>query len=644
MDRELVLDALPAPGEPLQYSLDENNKSLLDASIAERIERQKSRLTRRQYKKLSRRRNKLMRVLIDGNYNALIVARWTTYQDYEQAKYKHHNGDNTRLLKMTLLSLQAEGQRITKELAPLLPVVKEFEEIDAQLKNHNELIAWETEDAQNFEAFKKEAKTWEAQLISAFKQSPRLHHRGQDRDGKEFIDVPKIEEIVVKDDRVLYRIKTTGQTVFEKFLGRWHSALPYGVDVSALVSEETLQNLSVSCNRIVTVERSKRGTNLFYVISRLDSPDGIPDKVLYQKIIDWYPINDHSKTPWACGVTNDRKIEWYNFEDNPHVLIAGATQGGKSNHVNQMIATLVTMNTPAELRVLLVDLKGGIEFTHWRGLQHQLKPMLTSPSKVLDGLQWLRELMERRLTAFESVKAKNLTSYNEKAKIPLPRIICIVDEMATLIGLGDLTKDLHTELRVLSAQGRAVGINLVLCTQHSSVDVLPGWVKTNMGLRISAKMPSHQASMVILDSVSASLLPNIPGRMVFSSGRFEVVAQSPYISDDQIAGALIQANKFPRPDNTEFIHALPPPVVALDDQIMTIALEELEGRLGRNDIHARLENYPYGRDKFGDYLNTFRDGIIENGITYQGVKYVIKRLKKSYILTPEETQDDDIAS
>ena len=276
------------------------------------------------------------------------------------------------------------------------------------------------------------------------------------------------------------------------------------------------------------------------------------------------------------------------------MLIAGATQGGKSNHVNQMIATMVTMNTPQELRLLLVDLKGGIEFTHWKGLQHQLRPMLTSPTAVLEGLQWLRSIMETRLDAFEGMKAKNLTSYNEKVEQQLPRIVCLIDEMATLIGLGDLTKDLHTELRVLSAQGRAVGINLVLCTQHSSVDVLPGWVKTNMGLRISAKMPSHQASMVILDSITASTLPDVPGRMVFSSGRFEVVAQSPFISDEQIESSIKVANAFKNPDNTEFISVLPKPKPVKPEfgrqQILTMCVDDFNCHLSAIKVHDVVGN------------------------------------------------------
>lgn len=645
MSTELTLDSLPLPGEPLKPQVDEDNQKVLETEVQERIKRQQSRLSRRERWQLKRQWKHLQKQLNRAGYNQLIIKRWKCWQLYQEVVHKLKDDTRDKKLYRKYLYLKKLGNQLNQKIASLSHLSHEFDIVNDKLKAHDELIKWEIEDRENFEAFKREARTWEEQLKSAFRQSPRLHHTGTDSKGNRFIEIPVIQEIIVKDDRVMYLIKTTGQNMMEKLFGRWHSALPYGVDVASLISDETLHNLSTACNRVVTVERSKRGTNLFYVISRLDAPDGIPKKVLYQKVIDWYPVVDHHKTPWCCGVTNDRQTEWYNFEDNPHVLIAGATQGGKSNHVNQMIATMVTMNTPDELRLLLVDLKGGIEFTHWRGLQHQLKEMLTDPNSVLEGLQWLRSIMENRLEAFEHIKAKNLMSYNEKAQVKLPRIVCIVDEMATLIGLGDLTKELHTELRVLSSQGRAVGIHLLLCTQHSSVDVLPGWVKTNMGLRISAKMPSHQASMVILDSVSAANLPDVPGRMVFSLGRKEIIAQSPFISDDQIASAIRTANKFNKPDDTEFtsVLRLPEPVKPkfTREDVLDYALD-MNGKLSAGRIHDIVGNEVMPLRGIRVLVNGIIDELENGTIEYQGIEYTMKRDRRSYILVPiEQPKEQD---
>lgn len=653
MKPELTLDALPSPGEPLTPHTDENNQKLLETDVQERIRRQQARLTRWQRYKLNRRWNKLGRKLNRLGYNDLIEDRWECYQKYQELKHKIHETQDKGLLP-EYHEVKDRGKELTQQLAKMADIVKEFDDVNSKLKAHDELIQWEREDRENFKAFLREARTWEQQLISAFKQSPRLHHRGTDSNGNYYTDIPIIREIVVKDDRVMYHIKTTSQSLIDRLFGRWHSALPYGVDVSAMISDETLQNLSTACNRVITVERSKRGTNLYYVISRLDSPDGIPNKLLYQKAIDWYPQIDHSKTPWCVGVTDNRIIEWLNFEDNPHVLIAGSTYGGKSNHINQMIATITTMNSPQEARVLLIDLKGGIEFTHWKGLQHQLRPMLTTETEALEGFQWLHSIMKIRLDAFESISAKNLTSYNKKAKQKLPRIICFVDEMATFVGLGDLTKDLQTELRVLSAQGRAVGIHLVLCTQHSSVDVLPGWIKTNMGVRASGKMPTHTASEVILGTTTASTLPNIPGRMVFRVGSTETIAQSPFISDEQIVQSIKVANAFKKPDNTEFISVLPKPEPAKPeftrDDVLRFALE-MNGKLSANRIHDIVGNDVITLRKLRVLVHSIIDDLETGGtIKYEDIEYRMERDGRAYILvameqmTEQKTTEDLVAS
>jgi hypothetical protein len=633
--KPIELDDIPAPGEPLQPKIHEHNQQLLEEEIAERKERLKAKLGWWELRKTERQYNNLRAKLNQANYSA-IYKRWLeTKNRLLSLGYRKENeadpSQRERLQRKINLGSKLEAG-LDKQLQDLLPLASEFEMVWLKLSAHRRAVAWEKEDAENEAAFRREAVTWEHQIIGIFKQSARLHHAGVDSKGKKFIKVPQIERTIFLADRVLYQIKTTRQTPFQKLLGRWSSALPYNVDISALTCEDTLLNMSAACNRLVTVERAKIGTNLYYSISRLDAADGIPKRYPYHKIKDWYPTEEHSKTPWAAGVTENRKVQFYNFEDHPHVLIAGTTLSGKSNHVNQMISLMVEMNTPAELRLQLIDMKGGIEFTHWNGIKHAFGPMIKDQHEVLPALRYLRSIMERRLATFTEIGAKNLASFNEKSEQRLPRIICIVDEMATLIGLGDLTADIHYELRVLSSQGRAAGIHLVLCTQHPSVDVLPGWVKTNMGVRVAGKFPSHQGSMVILDSVTAATLPDLPGRMVFSIGRNEVIAQSPYISDEEIARALAVSKEFPTPDETEFVIARPKarPVFTAENAI-EIAITKLGGKLSRDRIMDVIGLGIITETK----LEIMIDDIIDRKeVIFQDVKYVVRKIRRAHILEP----------
>jgi len=184
-----------------------------------------------------------------------------------------------------------------------------------------------------------------------------------------------------------------------------------------------------------------------------------------------------------------------------------------------------------------------------------------------------------------------------------------------------------------------VGIHLVLCTQHSSVDVLPGWVKTNMVLRVSAKMPNHQASMVILDTVTAATLPDVPGRMVFSSGRQEFIAQSPFITDNQIAQAVKLSKQFPMPDDTEFTSVLPKidpkPKFGRED-VLRMALE-FNGHLSAQRIHDVVGNEVMPLRKIRAIVNEIKDEV-ERGDTIQfdDTEYTLTKNRKAYYLEPVE--------
>lgn len=639
--RELLLEGLPKPGEPLEASISASNRQILQEDLEARIDMMTAKLTPREQKRLIRRYRQLQRQLRRAKYNELIAARHSIFERYKTLRAELTSPDaDIERVKAEGRAVATLGKQLNEQISAVQPFADEFQLIQHRLKAHEDILLFEKQDAENRDAFLREKITWERQIKSVFKQSPRLHWRGTNKRGKEVTKIPKIDHVFFKLDYVYYRIKTSSQSPIEKFFGQWHSALPYGVDVDSLADEKTLKNMSAATGRKVEFEASKVGVSIFYKISRFDTTDGIPDKLMFGKAIEWYPTEDHYKTPWPAGVTVDRVVRFFNFEDQPHVLIAGSTQSGKSNLVNQMLACIVTTNTPDDVRVLLIDNKGGIEFTHWDGISHSLAPMIKKAELVLPTLKTVRGYLDKRLEAFEAVKAKNLLSYNRKVKDAdrLPRIIVFIDEMATLLGI-DETEDIQGELRVLVSQGRAVGIHLVICTQHVSVDILPGWIKTNMTLRISGKMPSHGPSLVILDTVNAALLPSIPGRMIFSVGRDEIIAQTPYITDQDIEKAVAVSRLMPLPaGTTESLQLAKPPRRRFDfDDLVRIALTELNGAMRVADIHEiaggnKIVTLAQVKEMVTDLYER------EDPIIYEGKAYEVYKVRKMRVLRPVGSQ------
>jgi len=305
-----LMEDLPAPGEPLVHQVNSDNRKLLDDEIAERMATMRAKLTKKAYARAQRDYKKLRNYLSRAGWNQLIQTRYEVGQRYEAEKHAYtafKAGLGFEISEAEMNRLRADensirawahkGRDLNAQIARLQPSAEVFDTLLLKFTSHKQALKYEREDEENHKAFLREARAWEHQIKAVFKQSGRLHHKGENRKGNTFIIIPKIERIMFKDDRVLYLIKTTAQSSIERMLGKWHSALPYNVDVGDLTCDETLENLSAACNRVVSIERSKVGTNLFYAVNRLDSPDGIPRKVLYSKVIDWYPTADHAKPP-----------------------------------------------------------------------------------------------------------------------------------------------------------------------------------------------------------------------------------------------------------------------------------------------------------------------------------------------------------
>lgn len=645
--KQVLIEGLPKPGEPLTRDIGERNQEIVERTIEERIELMRGKLEERTHRRLVRRWHQLARQMRRARYNELIRARWAAMERYTTLRAELESPDaDIESVKAEGRAVVARGRALNDQIARFdAEFADEFRNVNSRLAAHDDVLKFEQQEREDRAAFYREKRTWEEQIKSVFRQSPRLHWLGKNRRGKEVMKIPKIDHVFIKGDSLYFRIKTSYQNPIMRLFGKYNSALPYGVDIDALTDEKTLKNLEAATGRKVEIVTGKRTASLMYRISRLDFADGIPEKILYGKVVDWYPEDEHDqgKTPWFGGVNGDLKVETFNFEEHPHILIAGSTQSGKSNHINQMIATLVTMNRPDQVQLVLIDNKGGIEFTHWADISHALVPMIKSTSMVLPILGQIRDYMERRLASFERMKAKNLLEYNRRVSVPIPRIIVLIDEMATLLGL-DETDQIHSQLRALVSQGRAVGIHIIICTQHVSVDVLPGWIKTNMTLRISGKMPSDSASRVILDTGTAVTLPAVAGRLVISQGRIETIVQSPLISNEEIAKAVeVSREMLPWSGRQEFTSGAPLAAIEKFNRADLLALAvELGGSLHGERIHEAAG---------GNDVVTLRQvrAMIDDikqlkSIEHAGKEYVIEKKGKGFKLIERPSEHESGAA
>ncbi len=257
----------------------------------------------------------------------------------------------------------------------------------------------------------------------------------------------------------------------------------------------------------------------------------------------------------------------------PHMLVAGQTGSGKSVCIAAIAACLAMNNTPEDMRMVMIDAKM-VELLRFNGLPHLLGKVETDTQRILGVLRWLVVEMEHRYRLLEEVHARDIASYNRKAKTTIPRIVVIIDELADLMmSAPDQTE--HNLVR-LAQMARATGIHLIVATQRPSTDVVTGLIKANFPARLAFSVASGIDSRVILDSTGAeSLLGR--GDMLFLNPEVgsPMRAQGVWVTDQEIERIIAFWQKISTSANT------PPPWEALltepdedsDDSLVDQAIE-----------------------------------------------------------------------
>ena len=187
----------------------------------------------------------------------------------------------------------------------------------------------------------------------------------------------------------------------------------------------------------------------------------------------------------------------------PHLLIAGATNSGKTVCINAILLSLLLQHTPETLRFILVDPKR-VELPNYNGIPHLLTPVITDVQKTVNALRWTIGEMERRFELLSKAGRRDITSYNKVMDQKLPYLVFVIDELADLMTASGA--EVEAAIIRLSQMARAVGIHLVLATQRPSVDVITGLIKANMPARLAFSVASLMDSRTILDTGGADKL------------------------------------------------------------------------------------------------------------------------------------------
>lgn len=227
--------------------------------------------------------------------------------------------------------------------------------------------------------------------------------------------------------------------------------------------------------------------------------------------------------------------------DGPHALVVGTTGAGKSELLTSWLVQLAWSQPPEALQLILVDYKGGTCLGPLKRLPHCVD-LLTDlePAATARAIEAISAQLRRREQILRKSNCKDITEYEQLRRhqpslTPLARMLVVVDEFATLAATQE---ELLEHLLRLAAQGRSLGMHLILATQHPH-GALSTSITANAALRVCLRMLDASEGAPLLGHGDLPDLPRAPGFLCLSTQRGHF--RCPYAGTAQESAVWIDA-------------------------------------------------------------------------------------------------------
>jgi S-DNA-T family DNA segregation ATPase FtsK/SpoIIIE len=326
------------------------------------------------------------------------------------------------------------------------------------------------------------------------------------------------KEKVFLETLVSFGIKNCSVNVREgRFFDNYDISLPRGVrfsKVESIIDDLGIQMRSKS-RPVGSLNMSKGCYSVKIQKKTVDSP--VMENLLSK-------CNDTDfLLPIALGVDENGEDIFFDLNNLPNLIAAGATGSGKSVLLHNII--LSAMHSGCE--IILADPKF-VEFSFYKNFI-KAKNLVNNAAQFKKILSGLNKKMNDRFKILNIFGCRNVLEFNIKnPEIKMNPIVLVVDEWADLYYSDKTLKD---DICSIAAKCRAAGISIVLATQRPSTDVISGTIKANFPGRIALRVSSGVDSRIILDKVGAEkIVEKGSGIFLDPSGSY-VSFKNGYIKD-----------------------------------------------------------------------------------------------------------------
>lgn len=243
---------------------------------------------------------------------------------------------------------------------------------------------------------------------------------------------------------------------------------------------------------------------------------------------------------WIVGRKNGEGMETIKFDDNnAHMFVAGMTGYGKTNFFNINLLNANLQHRPEDVEYWIIDLKGGSELVPFANAK--LTRYFTGDLDEAVGL--LNKLVievKRRLA--EQLKRRE----EGKQKPRFKPVFCIIDEYPNIL----FRKEAFETLCYIARTARSVDVHLIIATQRSSHEYLPGILKCNLPATVCFATKSEADSEVALGRGNYDgVFLQHKGRAILDTPAKRITVQVPYVKEKELIEMLKPHRKVVKNDD-----------------------------------------------------------------------------------------------
>jgi DNA segregation ATPase FtsK/SpoIIIE-like protein len=262
--------------------------------------------------------------------------------------------------------------------------------------------------------------------------------------------------------------------------------------------------------------------------------------------------------------------EYLDLDRHYHTLVAAMSGGGKSTLMRMALLTMALNTDPANLRMILVDLKND-DLVPFRTLPH----VISYAGDI--------ENATAAISRVHQVKAERIETQDKPY-----RLLLVIDELAELGAAKDSLKLLGSIL----STGRSLGINVVAGTQYPTADSIGSVVNASFTVRLAGMVDSKTAALAATKrAASGAELLQTPGDFLRVDGA-ELRRMKAYALPQADTPSILQAIRHRWRGKEQSSFVIPPRQDEIDN-IADVIAELWASGASKNAMSKQAFGKPY---------------------------------------------------